>query len=326
MSRNLRYRPGHEGYAFFTAAFPNGSAANSTQWIGIFNTIDGMAVGFNGTTFSILYRSNSVNTIISQSSFNMDTLNGSGPSGFTINTKNLNVFRLSYGWLGAAPLKFQILGTTGTWITFHVIQLPNTITTPSFTNPMLPVQMAVTNTGNTSDLRIASGSWDAGAISNIRSRAGFRTFALESVFASTDVGTTEKSLLVIQNKPTFDGKTNTVELRVTGFGGGPLITASTTMSMRLRLNATVTGTSFTDVNTSASVVSYSTVGTYTAGTGTILYVNTSDTQGNGSMMQLFSQKDAEIILLPGQTLTLTAQTLGGGVMGVETSLLWEERF
>ena len=324
--RNLRYRPGHEGYAFFTAAFPSNGVAGSTQWIGLLNNTDGMAVGYNGATFSILYRSNSVNTIIPQSSFNMDTLNGTGPSGFTIIPKNLNVFRLSYGWLGAAPLKFQILSTTGTWITFHVVELPNTITVPSFTNPFLPMQMVVTNTTNTTNVSITSGSWNAGVIGDPRNRAGYRTFIINNAGTNIAAAGTEIHLITIENNTTFNGVPNQIELRFVALGGGPLENTNDAVVLRFRQNATVTGTAFTPVSAGASVVSSSTAGTYTAGTGTIVYVRPTNTTGNGSAPQLFSQSDAQIILLPGQLMTVTGQSYSGAVNTVTGILMWEERF
>jgi hypothetical protein len=324
--RNLRYRPGHEGYAFFTAAFPSNGVAGSTQWIGLLNNTDGMAVGYNGATFSILYRSNSVNTIIPQSSFNMDTLNGTGPSGFTIIPKNLNVFRLSYGWLGAAPLKFQVLSTTGTWITFHVVELPNTITIPSFTNPFLPMQMVVTNTTNTTNVSIASGSWNAGVIGDPRNRAGYRTFIINNAGVNIAAAGSEIHLITIENNTTFNGVPNQIELRFVALGGGPLENTNDAVVLRFRQNATVTGTAFTPVSAGASVTSVSTVGTYTAGTGTIVYVRPTNTTGNGSAPQLFSQSDANIILLPGQLMTVTGQSYSGAVNTVTGILMWEERF
>ena len=89
--QKLRYRPGHEGYAFFTAMFPNGSAANSTQWAGLFDDQNGAAIGYSGTKFAILFRQGGVDTIITQTNFNIDTINGAGPSGFNINPQFLNV-------------------------------------------------------------------------------------------------------------------------------------------------------------------------------------------------------------------------------------------
>jgi hypothetical protein len=259
----------------------------------------------------------------------MDEIDGTGPSGFNINPTNLNIFRLSYGWLGAASLKFQVLSTTGQWITFHIIQLPNTINTPSFTNPMLPMQMAATNTGNTTDLRIASGSWDSGAISNIRNRAGYRTFTINSNPISIP-NNTETHLITIHNKPTFNGVANKIELRFVGLGGG-FLDSSKNLLLKYIKNATVTGTAFSDVNTSASVVEFSTAGTFTIGSGTVVFVQLTNSGGNGSQMQLLSQSRAEIILLPGETLTVTGLTITGVMLAPPPKsaiavLMWEERF
>jgi hypothetical protein len=320
--RNVRYRPGHESYVLFTALFTVGNAG-STQWIGMFNTTDGMAVGYNNSTFSIFWRSNSTTTIIPQSSFNIDKLNGTGSSGFTVVPTNLNVYRLSFGWLGAGILKWQILGSSGTWITFHILQYPNSQTVPVFTNPMLPIQAAVTNSVGLISLQTAG--WNGGSVDDLRNRAGYRTFVVNSNGVNISSTGVETHLITIQNNTTFNSLTNAIELRFVGLGGGPLDSADVVL-LRFRSNATVTGTSYTNINATESVVSYTTAGTYTAGTGTVMYVRPVNTEGNGSAMQLLSQSDPDIIVLPGQTFTVTAQSYTGSSNNIIGILMWEERF
>jgi len=322
--RSLRYRPGHEGYAFFTALF-EANAANSTQWIGIFDESDGIAIGYNGTTFSILFRRDGdADTTIAQSSFNRDPLDGTGPSGFTIDTTKLNVFRISYGWLGAAPITFQVLRQDGVWITFHIIERPNSENEPSLINPILPIQAEVKNSGNTSNLQLKSASWNAG-IAGSESTAGHRYFSTDVIPAST-IPTSETHMMTIRNKSIFQGKLNKIEIRIAATGGGPIPTAGQdSMILRLRKNATVSGTSFVDIDTSDSVVEVSTAGTYSAGTGQGVFSLPSNNQG-GPLILFFDPTNYTIILLPGESMTITGEAIQNGADDTIATISWEERF
>ena len=322
--RNLRYRPGHEGHIFFTAMFPNGAAANSTQWIGLFDNADGAAIGYNGITFSILFRQNSVDTIIPQASFNVDTLNGAGPSGLIINPANINVFRIAYGWLGAAPIKFQIIDQNGDWITFHQILLANTIQSPTFLNPILPIRAEIRKTAGATNLSIATASWN-GAIVGEPSTAGSRFFTVGSNTITLPAAG-ETHLLTIRNKTLFQSKLNKVEVRISLFTGGTVTTASETSLIRLRKSAVVTGPAFTNVDTANSVTEFSTAGTYVAGTGTPVLIIPNNTFGSGPFVLFLPQADFSIFLLPGESITITGESLSGGGNLAIASLGWEELF
>ena len=95
--------------------------------------------------------------------------------------------------------------------------------------------------------------------------------------------------------------------------------------MRLKKNATVTGTSFTNINTDNSVIEVSTTGTYSIGTGEEVLIRPCQNQGNGPTIEFIPENVYEIILLPGETLTITGAS-GSGVQMTIGGLAWEERF
>ena len=64
----LSYKPGQGLETIFSAVFDIADA-NNTQYIGVGNSRDGFFFGYNGTTFGVLHRNNSVDTWISQASF-----------------------------------------------------------------------------------------------------------------------------------------------------------------------------------------------------------------------------------------------------------------
>ena len=79
----VHYRPGQGISVFFTSIFTAG-AAGSTQIIGIGDAVDGFFYGYNGTSFGILHRNNSVDTWIPQASWNNDVMDGTGRTGMTL--------------------------------------------------------------------------------------------------------------------------------------------------------------------------------------------------------------------------------------------------
>ena len=126
------------------------------------------------------------------------------------------LFRIAYGWLGAAPIKYYVLTSTGQWINFHKIQWPNSAGGPTFLNPVLPIAMEVKKTAGTSNLQINTASLNAGIVGE-PSTAGSRFFAESN---SVTIATSETHVLTIQNKTTYQGVTNQVQIQITVIGGG----------------------------------------------------------------------------------------------------------
>lgn len=80
-----------------------------------------------------------------QSSFNLDTLDGNGPSGMTIDTTKLNVFQIDFRWLGAGRLRFAVEDPNGLMIPFHEIHYSNLNIVPSLSNPSMRIGYAAVN-------------------------------------------------------------------------------------------------------------------------------------------------------------------------------------
>jgi hypothetical protein len=165
------YRPLHETYSAFTAAFLNPQALCQSR-IGLFDTNNGFAIGFDGALFSIFVRSGGVESATDQASFNTDTLNGSAGSKFTrngvpeaLNTTVSNLFRIRFAWLGSANIYFEVFSPDGEWVLFHNIRQPNSAYNPSIQDPNLPMTLELVKTGGTINSSIATACWGAGTTS-----------------------------------------------------------------------------------------------------------------------------------------------------------------
>lgn len=164
----ISYRAGDEIYVEFTAAFTTG-VANSYQRIGLFDANNGFFMGYEGSSFGVTRRTGASDTTVTSGSFSEDDLTGGVGSGFTrngtpeaVNFEYMNVYRIRYGWYGAAPILFEIFSPDGEWVVFHKILFPNTVAAPHTQTPELPIFCDVKNTGGGTDLVLRTNCWGAG--------------------------------------------------------------------------------------------------------------------------------------------------------------------
>ena len=169
---SCKYRPAHEQYVFFTAAFTTG-VPNSYQRIGLYDTNNGFFIGYEGTSFGVTLRSGASDTTTARASWNGDPLDGSAGSLFTrggspeaINLTYSNLYRIRFAWLGSASILFEVFSPDGAWVTFHTIKIPNSQLNPSIQNPELPITIDVAKTSGASDLSLYSACVAAGTTSD----------------------------------------------------------------------------------------------------------------------------------------------------------------
>lgn len=169
---SCKYRPAHEQYIFFTAAFTTG-VANSYQRIGLYDTNNGFFLGYEGTSFGVTLRTGTTDTTTARASWNGDPLDGSSGSKFTrsgtpeaINLTYSNLYRIRFAWLGSASIFYEVFSPDGGWIVFHTIRIPNSQLDPSIQNPELPITIDVRKTSGVSNLSLYSACTAAGTTSD----------------------------------------------------------------------------------------------------------------------------------------------------------------
>lgn len=169
----VTYRPNAETYAAFTAIWPSGGLANSYQRIGIYDANNGFYIGYEGTSFGITLRKGAVDTFTAQASWNIDTLTGGVGSKYTrngtpeaIDFSKDNLFRVRYGWLGAAPIYWEVLSPDGEWVLFDIYRHPNTTAGTTINNPDLPLTLDIQKTAaGATVLTMNTACWAAGTTS-----------------------------------------------------------------------------------------------------------------------------------------------------------------
>lgn len=221
----VTYRPGHEIYSMFTAAFNNAVGGTVSHRIGLFDTNDGFFIGVSATVFCIGQRVGGVETITQRTSFNVDQLTGAAGSKFTrngspepINIGNSNLYRIRFAWLGSANIYFEVFSADGQWVLFHNIRQPNSAYNPSIANPNLPMTVEVQRPSGTVNASLATACWAAGTTSDLQ--------PITSTLTDNTLATLNRSVITGQ----------------TTAGGGGYVNVKVNPSGALATETTVSGT------------------------------------------------------------------------------------
>ena len=114
-----------------------------------------VAPDYRGTTVSGIKAAVVQETRIPQSQFNIDKLDGTGPSGFTIDLNKMHMMGIQYTWYGAGFIDFMVRGGDGNWVYAHRIKNNNINNEAHMRSGNLPVRYGIDNEGATSFLTSA---------------------------------------------------------------------------------------------------------------------------------------------------------------------------
>ena len=254
-----------------------------------------------------------------------DQLDGSGPSGMTIDQEKGNVFELDLQYLGYGDVEFKVENpNTGRFFTFYRFAFANALTTPTLTNPTLKVGWVAASLGSTTNLTVKGASALGGVEGVLHPMRRPRSF--DSQRAS--VGGTLTSVFAIRVRSVFRGLAQLSEVLpriafVSPAGTKPCI-------VKLLLNPTFdAGASEPDwqyADENDSIVETDIAGTTFTATGTEL---AAFTVGGGTSQSLNFVDLAEEGINPvhlerGDVLCIAASISGGAGSDVAASLTWLE--
>ena len=152
--RSMSYQPG-KGLLVLATFAMNTPTANIRQRVGYFNTQNGVFFEANGTTLSMVMRSDSLPTpgtpsdirSIPQSAWNGDKLDGTGASGYTLDPSKTQIFWCDFEWLGVGSVRTGFV-INGQYIVCHTFNNANEIGSVYMTTAILPVRYEITNLSN----------------------------------------------------------------------------------------------------------------------------------------------------------------------------------
>ena len=308
----IKYRPGQGVEIKYTSLYTTG-VLGTTQFSGIINDDDGFAFGVCGVSYGILHRNDSVDTWIYQEDWNVDKANGSGVLPVAVPT-NLNVYRISYQWLGAGLITFEMEDAeTGFFEKVHVIKYANNFTVPSLANPSLPFTLSVNNGGTTSDIVIKSASIVA-AIQGVIAKDTGLTFAFSNTF--TGVNQTIDNVFGLRTKTIFGAGSNHIEARLNRISIGT--DGNGICIIEVFQNPSVTSASFVNVDLTSSIMETDIAGTGITG-GDLVYSTVIQKAASASEII----ETLNIRMAPGDTLYFAARTFAA-TNDVTIAVNWTE--
>ena len=104
-----RYMPGFAGEAGIGIRIPSAPTGNQVARFGMFDSQNGAFFGVSSTNIFVAIRRGGIDTVINQSAWNVDPLDGSGPSGETLDLSKGNIYQIVFTWYGYGVIEFRVV-------------------------------------------------------------------------------------------------------------------------------------------------------------------------------------------------------------------------
>lgn len=108
-----RYVPGIGAEAGIGVRIPNPDSLSGSQQLdwGIFGADTGYGFGKDTTSLYVFRRGGGTTEKIRRSNWNHDKLDGSGPSGYTLDLSDGHIFRITFSWYGYGVIEYRVVTT-----------------------------------------------------------------------------------------------------------------------------------------------------------------------------------------------------------------------
>jgi len=326
----VRYRPGKSQQIFITGNF-GGSQPNVVKRMGYYDdstqpqsTGDGVFFEVTSEGIFAVLRSSvtgvSVDTRVPQASWNVDRLDGTGPSGITLDLADQQVAVFDFGWLGSAGVRWGFdLG--GQVIIAHEVFPANILALPYMARPSLPLRWEVQSTGG-------AGSMQA-TCSSVQSEGGFNTQGVQRSISRSGSGltltaTTLRPLLTVQLKDAYRRSLfSPLYISTLALGSSP-----ESYEVLLLVNPVLTGATFA-AGSASETMEYDTAATAVSGGQIVesLYAAGGGASTKGGSLDVVINTDVPLSSSYNgskDTLTLAVRPLGTSSTTFYGSLTWSE--
>jgi len=309
----------------FVCAAPK---ANLNQKVGYYGNENGYFLEQDGDTTYFVERSAVsgavTNTRVAQADWNVDPMDGTGPSGITLDITKAQILWMDLEWLGVGTVKMGFV-VNGSFYICHTWDHANLLSSTYITTASLPLSCEITNTGAT-----ASASTLKQICATVISEGGYALTGLQQ-----SVGTPITAAKTLTTAGTFYPVVS-LRLKSTRLDAIVILTAisilgngnNETFRWEVRGNGTTTGGSWVSAGANSSV-DYNLTGTAHSG-GRILAAGytSSSNQGSPSVdilkAALFSnQLERDALTNTPYELTIVMAGAANGT-SVFASMDWEE--
>ena len=234
-----------DGTVFFLSSRPS-------PYTGSYSVAGSSIVG----SFTVV-ASGAANTVsfVSQSSWNIDKLDGTGQSRMTLDPQKGNVYQVGFQYLGFGNAFFGVEDpNTGRIAPVHMIKNTNTRTTPVLKNPQVTTRVVSANIGNSTNVVVKTASMASfieGKVVKLDPK-----FAFGFSYSAVDTSSTYKPLGIIKVNRVFNSKSCFGEIDLLRVGASNSSTQKN-LTIALYKGSTVSGVAnFVYINEANSVVSY----------------------------------------------------------------------
>ena len=256
------YQPGKSLLVMSTFVM-NAAKTNLQQRVGYYGANNGMFIEQDGATVSLVERSSitgsPVDTKVAKANWNVDPMDGTGPSGYTLDLSKAQIFWMDIEWLGVGTVRLGFI-INGEFVHCHSFHHANLITSTYITTASLPLRYEITNTNTT-----ASSSTLKQICSTVLSEGGYELRGLQQAIGTTitapynltTTGTFYPIISLRLKSANLDALVILTALSVLGV-------SSTNYLWRVVATATTTGGTWVSAGASSSV-EYNLTGTATTG-------------------------------------------------------------
>lgn len=299
------------------------------QRVGYYGADNGIYLEQDGTSVYMVLRSLVsgvvTETKVAQTSWNQDPLNGTGPSGLTLDLTKAQILYMDLEWLGVGTVRTGFV-IDGVFVPAHNFNHANEITSTYITTACLPLRYEITNTAAT-----ASSSTLKQVCSTVISEGGYTLNG-----AQQSIGTSITTPRTLTTAGTFYTVVS-LRLKTTRLDAIAILSAISLLGVTNNANykwevvasGTTTGGAWVSAGTT-SAVEYNLGGTFAVGTGRVLASGYFQGSNQGSTaidilkdsLFTFQLEREPFTLTPYElTLAVTAATNGDQV---HASMDWEE--
>lgn len=276
----------------------------SVRW-GYSDLANGFLWLYTSTGMAVSYIRNNVETITTQSNWNVDKLDGTGPSGLILDVARGNIWRINFSWYGYGAVIWSVVLTsnTGSQVVQTVHKYAPTGQTSVLT-PNQPIIVSLANGGTGS----AQTVYLAGRQFSLYSHTYSPSYRITSGYiASAAISGTSTKFVPLM---TFQRKANTagVGTKIASFD----VITSGTVILEIRVAGTLTGASYgnlPDTPSGESLLQFDTSATAITG-GIVIYtalisVNTSTSAST------FNSDSIDFVISDYQPITYCVFGVGG---------------
>ncbi len=212
----FRYQPGKSLMIAQTFIMPERQTGTTMQ-AGYFDDDNGVFFEIKGTTVQFVRRTKTsgsvVDNAVAQADWNFDKMDGTGPSGVTLDFTKSQQLRIDLQWLSNGRIR-MCWDINGAVVLAHEFLIANVLTVPSMTTANLPVRWLMTNTSAP-----ASAKTMQAICVSIATEGGDQTelghpFGFGNGATTRTVSTTPVPVVSIRPATTLNSIANRVKVRV----------------------------------------------------------------------------------------------------------------